>query len=341
MPEATEITKIFGGHPELFPGATKHSRVLIVDDDDGIRDILRQVLIAEQYEVMTAANGLEALDIMSRNSFDLIMTDAMMPRLDGYELIRTIKENPLTRLIPCVMVTALDSRDAWVAGITVGADDFLTKPIDHIILLARVKSLTSLKRFTDELVHAQEVIYALARTVELRDGYTLGHSERVNGWSRAFAQSIGFVNHELLIIDHASILHDIGKIGVPDSILQKNGPLDSDEWVVMRQHPEVGAAICSPLKMLEPVLPLIRSHQERWNGTGYPDGLSGDDIPIGAQLIATVDAWDALITDRPYRKGMEKKTAIKTLERETENGLWQPELINLWLSGVTDNKWGL
>jgi putative two-component system response regulator len=306
-------------------------KILVVDDVmDNIR-LISNILNRNNsvYHIRYATNGDEALKVVSSFLPDLIMLDVVMPGMDGFSVCRMLKENALTRLIPVVMITALDSQQDRLRGLEAGVDDFISKPFNVYELLARVKNLLKLRSYINELEHAEQVIFSLARAVEAKDTYTEGHCERLSILAQRLGQKLNLNEQDITILKRGGILHDIGKIAIDDSILQKPGPLTEEEFHMIKTHPEVGENICSPLKTLQPLLPIIRSHQERFDGSGYPDGLAGNDIPINARIIGIVDCFDALTTDRPYRLAVSQSEALQIMEEETRLGLWDPQLFEM------------
>ncbi len=297
------------------------SRILIVDDDDRNLKLIEAMLRVHAYEVIKASNGEDALSALRQADFDLILSDVMMPGMDGFELCRRIKQNSSMRMIPIIMLTALDDVESKVKAIESGADDFMNKPPNKMELYARIKSLIHLKRIISKMASIHNVIFSLANTVEAKDGYTQGHIERVSNLAVCIGRRIGAAEAEIEALKLGGALHDIGKIAVPDQILNKPGPLSPEEWEIMKKHTDVGFRICLPLKdNLGMALAVVRHHHEKLDGTGYPDGLKGDQISMVARIMAVVDIYDALITDRPYRKGMSREDAIRILEEEGQMG---------------------
>lgn len=297
-----------------------HSTILIADDDRVTRGHLAQLLRKEGYEVVPARDGLEALAFIEVRDFDLILLDVQMPGLDGFSVCRAVKERAETRLVPVVMVTVLDDLRSRIDGINAGADDFLTKPVNRLELIARVKSLVRLKTFTDELENAELVLSTLALSIEAKDAYTEAHCRRLVGFSVALAQRLGRSEAECIALRRGSRVHDIGKVAVPENVLRKAGPLSGDEWQLVKDHCVIGERICRPMRSFRDVLPIIRSHHEKLDGSGYPDGLKADQIPFTARLLQVVDIYDALTTDRPYRKGLSSSNALQILKEEAERG---------------------
>ncbi|HKV03947.1 MAG TPA: HD domain-containing phosphohydrolase [Candidatus Acidoferrales bacterium] len=303
-------------------------RILIVDDESAARIALATLLRREGFEVSDASGGEAALVQCASFRPDLILLDIVMPGMDGFEVCRRIKATPETRLTPVVLITGLTTTEDRIKGINAGADDFLSKPIDINELLARSRSLLRLKQFTDELENAEGVLFSLAYSIEARDPYTLGHCERLAEVSARLGEKLGLPDEDIKALRRAGIVHDIGKVVVPDAILLKHGPLSEEETEVMRKHPVVGERICAPLRTFRLVLPIIRHHHERHDGSGYPDGLRGNDIPLTAAILQLADVYDALTTDRPYRKASTSEVALKIMDDEAARGWWDRNLFN-------------
>jgi cyclic di-GMP phosphodiesterase len=321
-----------------LPVEASRSHILVVDDTALNRQFLKDELEEEGYVVSTAEDGEQALAVVAENPPDLILLDIMMPKLDGYEACRRLKSDERTILIPVVMVTALTASHERIKGIEVGADDFLSKPYNRLELLTRVRSLLKLKRHTDELENAETVLFTLALSVEAKDPYTNNHCDRLARYSVALGQKLGLSPEQLKALHRGGILHDLGKIGVPDSVLLKPGPLNDVERAVIREHPAIGERICAPLKSLRLVLPIIRHHHERWNGTGYPDGLAGEAIPITARILQSVDIYDALTTERPYKPAYAREQACAIMREETAKGWWDPNTVAALIALVSNGN---
>jgi putative two-component system response regulator len=300
--------------------------ILVADDQAPNRELLDELLSAEGFNVISAQDGVFALEQIASTQVDLVLLDVVMPRLTGFEVCQKIKSNPETDLIPVVLITALSNKEDRLEGIKVGADDFLTRPVDRAELLARVRSLIKLKSRTDELERAESVLFSLARSIESKDPYTLGHCERLAEYSVSLGEQVGLPEDQITALRRAGVVHDIGKVAVPDAILLKPGRLTEEEWKVIRQHPIVGERICAPLKSFRLVLPIIRHHHEKYNGTGYPDGLAGDAIPLAARVLQIVDVFDALTTERPYKKAFSATEALQTMKEEVAKGWWDPQV---------------
>jgi putative two-component system response regulator len=313
-------------------------RVLIVEDDAQVRRVLTGMLERQGCAVESLDNGADALTRCEQDPApDLVLLDVMMPGATGFEICRAIKANPKTRLVPVVLVTGLGGSADRVAGIDAGADDFLTKPFDRVELSARVRSLLRLKAYTDELEHAESVLFALARSIEARDPYTAGHCERLSRYATALGTHLGLDEEDLTALWKAGIVHDLGKIGVPDAILLKPGPLTPEERRVIEHHPVTGDEICRPIRSFSRVRPIIRHHHERQDGSGYPDGLQGDEVPLTARVLQVVDVFDALTTTRPYREALSPKVALDTLEREVARGWWDGNIVRAFTDLVTSS----
>ena len=314
-------------------------KILVVDDDAANRELLQEFLLAEGLEVVTASDGRSSLEEFARTKPDMVLLDVSMPLVDGFEVCRRLKSNAETRLTPVVLVTALSATEDRVRGIQAGADGFLTKPVDHSELAAQVRSLLSLKAYTDELERAESVLFALARTIEGKDPSTEGHCERLQDYAAGLGQRIGLPEDKIIALRRAGIVHDIGKVAVPDAILLKPGRLTPEEFRVIQQHPVVGERICAPLKSFRLLLPIIRHHHEKLNGSGYPDGLEGDAIPITARVLQIVDVYDALTTKRPYKQALSIADALGIMEEEVAKGWWDPDIFAEFKRAVTGPNW--
>jgi putative two-component system response regulator len=299
----------------------------VVDDLPSSRDLLARCLAPDQHVVNFASDGQAALDSVRRDPPDIVLMDVMMPGLDGIEVCRALKDDPDTRLVPVVLVTASVDTDR-IRGIEAGADDFLSKPFNRHELRARVRSLVRIKRFTDDLDTAEAVIISLALTIEARDPHTEGHCQRLARYANALGRSIGLSHDEVMVLTRGAYLHDIGKIGVPDAVLLKPGRLTSEEYEQIKQHTVIGDHLCGQLRVLRPVRPIVRHHHERLDGSGYPDGLRGDAIPLLAQIIGIVDVFDALTTSRPYKAAFPVETACDELLGEASRGWRRLDLVN-------------
>jgi len=302
--------------------------ILVADDHGPNRVLLEEMLTAAGFSVSTASDGASALRMFESVRPDLVLLDVMMPHPHGFEVCQQIKSNKDTCLTPVILVTALSNTEDRVRGITAGADDFLTKPVDRSELLARVRSLLKLKAHTDELERAESVLFALAHSIEGKDPYTQDHCARLSDYASRLGEHLRLPPDQLTALYRAGIVHDIGKVAVPDAILLKPGRLTEEEWIIMRQHPVVGERICAPLKSFRLVLPIIRHHHEKLDGTGYPDGLKGEEIPITARILQIVDVYDALTTARPYKRALSSVEALEIMAQEVRQGWWDSNVFS-------------
>jgi putative two-component system response regulator len=313
-------------------------RVLVVDDNPDMAELMRELLASRGYDVVTVRDAGEAEVEIHHHLPDLILSDVVMPGRSGYELCHQLKEDPTTRLIPFLLITGLSDREDKVKGIEAGADDFLNKPIFPAELFARVKSLLKLKEFTDELETAESVLCTLGLSVEARDPYTEGHCERLAKRAEALGRHLGLDEDQIIALRRGGYLHDLGKIAVPDEILKKGSNLTPDEWKIMKQHPVTGENICKPLKSLRLVLPIIRFHHEHSDGSGYPDGLTGREIPLLPRILQVVDVYDALRTARPYKPAQSHEQAALTMRVEAQSGLWDEDLVAQFFSLLSQRQ---
>jgi len=326
------------GLADSLPDDRARTRILAVDDSALDCEILKDVLSGEGYQVSTARDGVEALAKVAEAPPDLVLLDVIMPNLNGYEVCRRLKSDAHTILIPVVMITSLQATEERIRGIEAGADDFLGKPFNRQELITRVRSLLKLKRHTDELENAETVLFSLALGVEAKDPYTTGHCDRLARYSVALGRKLGLSAEYIKALHRGGILHDVGKIGIPDSILLKPDRLTTEERVVIKTHPAIGERICAPLKSLRLVLPIIRHHHERWDGSGYPDGVAGESIPLTARILQVVDLFDALTTQRPYKSALPLEEAFVLMREETHKGWWDARLIEGFISLVEEER---
>jgi len=307
------------------------TKALIVDDDPTCVDLAGRLMRRLGYSVTTAVDGADAFDAILRDRPDIVLLDVEMPHLNGIEVCRRLKSDPVTRLIPVVLITGLSDTEDRVRGIDAGADDFLTKPFRQEELEARVRSLTRLKRYTDELESAESVILSLALTIEARDQYTKGHCERLAQYATALGADLALSGDEREALFRGGYLHDIGKIGIPDHVLLKPSSLTREEFALMKEHTIIGDRLCGTLQSLRLVRPIVRHHHERLDGSGYPDGLSGDDIPLLAQIVGIVDAYDAMTTTRPYRQAWTPERAYEDLWNDAAKGVSRRDLVEAFV----------
>jgi len=302
--------------------------------------MLEHTLRAHGYCVLAATNGDEAVSILEGHTVDLALIDVLMPGQNGFAVCRRFKARAETRLTPVVLISGLGRVEDRIRGLEAGADDFLCKPVRQEELLARVKSLVRLKRFIDEMESAETVLFALARSIEAKDAYTQGHGDRLSHYSLALAERLGLPDEDQLALRRGGVLHDVGKVAVPEWVLLKPGPLNATERKLMEAHPITGERICAPLKSFRNLLPIIRWHHERQNGTGYPDRLSGSEIPTTTRVLQTADIYDSLTTDRPYRRALTSEHAFTVMHEEVRRGWWDGALVDEFedlLKGIAAN----
>ena len=319
------------------------SMVLIVDDEYIGRETLQSVLEGEGYQLEMAENGMQAIEKAKKLLPDVILLDVMMPGMTGFEVCQRIRSDPEIAEIPIIVLTALDDRDALLTALKSGADDFISKPFDRYELRARLLGITRLNRYQKliqertklQQAHAQllsayeATIAGWSHAMDLRDKETEGHSRRVTDLTAKLAQSLGLSDEQIAHLRRGAMLHDMGKIGIPDSILLKPAALTDEEWIIMRKHPQLAYDMLYPIEYLRPALEIPLSHHEKWDGTGYPRGLKGEEIPLAARLFAVVDVWDALTSDRPYRPAWSEEEALNYI-REQSGKHFDPQVVDLF-----------
>jgi putative two-component system response regulator len=324
----------------FFPHArpstdSRRPRILVVDDDPQNRKLLRMFLATQDYDVAEAGSGQEALGIIRAEDVDLVLLDVMMPGMNGFDVCQRLKGQESTQGLPVILVTALDDTESKVKGIEAGADDFIAKPINFEELSARTASLVRLKKINSSMTSVENVLLSLAAAVEAKDAYTQGHTDRAARLAMNLGRQLCLSATEIHCLRIGGILHDVGKIGVPESILNKEGPLTAEEWQVMKTHPEVGFRICESLgRTLGEALEVIRHHHEKLDGSSYPDGLKGEQISMASRIMAVVDIYDALITDRPYRKAMPAPQAFAILKKEAAEGKLDQSVVDALIHEV-------
>ncbi|MBI3048815.1 MAG: response regulator [Acidobacteria bacterium] len=313
------------------------TNVLVADDTASVRLLFQKLLTAEGYHVISVTDGLAALDAVRLHRPDVILLDVGMPGMNGIEVCRRLKTEPATRLTPVVLVTGLSELQDRIKGIEAGADDFLSKPVHPHELRARVASLSRLKHLTDALDSAEAAFMALALTIEARDPTMKGHCERLATHAVTVGRTLGLPADDLDALHRGGYLHDVGKVGVPDSVLLKPGPLTDTEFALMKRHTEIGDSLCAPLQSLRHVRPIVRSHHERLDGSGYPNGLCGDEIPVLAQIVGIVDVYDAMTSHRPYREALDSEAATRLLVTEVERRRFSKMYVEAFLDTLRMN----
>jgi putative two-component system response regulator len=314
--------------PDVRPRRPRSAgTILVVDDLDANLRMLEDILASEGHQVLTARDGDEAHRVVAAAHPDLVLSDVRMPTLDGFELCRALKADPDTRLLPVVLMTGASELRDRIRAIECGANDFITKPIDQAELTARVRSLMQIKRFTDDLDSAEAVLRSLALMIEVRDSYTEGHCQRLSEYATELGALMDLSDEDLDVLGRGGYFHDIGKIALPDAILLKPGALTREEFERVKEHPVIGDRLCGDLRSLHRVRAIVRHHHERLDGSGYPDGLKGDEIPLLAQIIGVVDVYDAMTTNRPYRTARSSEEALAELARDVQRGWRRADIV--------------
>lgn len=305
-------------------------KILIIEDNADSAEVLKDILLKEGYNCDIAGTGQEAILMTSINSYSLILLDIMLKDVSGFELLEKFVNEAFTSRTPVILLTALNDTKSRIKGYNLGCSDFISKPYNHFELIARIRNHIRLRDALDDLEDTNNVLYTLAATIEAKDPYTRGHSQRVGKFCYEVAGELGWKDSECIKFQRAGLLHDIGKIGVPDSILTKNDKLTLEEYKIMKTHPILSAEICKSLMRLQGIIPAIKYHHERIDGKGYPDGLAGDKIPLGARIMAVCDSWDAMTSNRAYRKMLKKQDVFRVLEEES-GSQWDPKIVDVFI----------
>ncbi|HUP62223.1 MAG TPA: HD domain-containing phosphohydrolase [Thermoanaerobaculia bacterium] len=312
----------------MGPRPVPKARVLCVDDNKLNRELIASIVADEGMNIVLAENGREAIEILDRESADVVLLDLVMPVQDGASTLKELRADPRHEFLPVIVLTSHRNSQMRQEAIVAGADDFINYPLNRLELVTRIHSLLRISEYHSDLEQTQNVICALALALEAKDRYTRGHSQRVGDLARKFALHVGLHADDAERIRIAGLLHDIGKIAVPENLLNKQGPLTREEFMRVIDHPVIGEEMVRPLTTLTSVLKLIRHHHERYDGRGYPDGLRGDNIPHEVRLLSIVDAYDALTSHRAYRPApLTHEAAIATLRRESAGGKWDPAMV--------------
>ncbi len=337
----------------------ERAKILVVDDEDGNLRLTESRLSPLDYEVILARDGEEALTKVKETPPDVILLGTLMPKIDGFEVTRRLKQDEATKAIPVVMMTAQSEVEERLKALEAGADDFLTKPVDEVELRARVNSLLKVKAYNDHLFNYQkeletevtkrtqdlakafqkvkvaslDTVYRLSRAAEYKDEDTGAHVQRMSHYSSAIARAMGLDDEFVESVLWASPMHDIGKIGIPDRVLQKPGKLDPDEWVIMRQHTTIGAEILKDASadFIKLAADIALTHHEKWDGSGYPQGMKGSDIPLAGRIVALADVFDALTSERPYKAPFPLEKALAII-KDSQGSHFDPELVDVFCS---------
>ena len=314
--------------------------VLIIEDEPTQRALLSKVLERVGYDTLGVGNGEMGLRAIVEYSPQMVLLDLSLPGIDGFEICRRLRADPLTATLPVIIITAHTSMEDMVAALDAGADDFLAKPVQQVELLARIRSAMRLRRAITSLERATQIVAALANAVEAKDVGLVHHCRWLAHHAARVGANVGLRGEALEAVAYGALLHDVGKIGVPEHLLRKEGPLSDEEWSLMRRHPEIGERICQPLRASLTFAPIIRHHHERFGGGGYPDGLRGEGIPLGARIVAIADAYEAMVHGRPYQPAQAHERVRDEL-LQLRGKQFDPELVPIFLDELERDSQGL
>ncbi len=309
------------------------SSILIIEDNMHMAELVEHYLVLEGYVVYKAFDGRSGLELFYKKKPDLVISDVIMPYMNGYQLCAEIKSHNENRLVPVVLLTSLNDNDSKILGIEAGADDFLIKPVNRYLLLSRIKSLLKNKKLNEKLDNSWSMLFSLVKVIEAKDPYTEKHGIRVAQLSYTLGKELQLSEELSDVLAQGGVLHDIGKVGIPDSILGKNGALSDEEFDTMKTHTTIGYNICKDLRSLKDIADIIYSHHENYDGSGYPQGLRKDEIPLCAQIVALADVYDALRSDRSYRKKLSFDQTIDII-RQGKGKRFDPELTDIFIHKV-------
>ena len=329
--------------------STNGHPILVVDDEEGAREALRMIL-KDDHPLIFAKDGTECLKLVQKENPRCVLLDIRLPGVDGIEVLQKIKE--LRPELPVIVISAVGSHKVVIDALKLGAIDFVAKPIDVIQVrnvvrraMLQVTSDTSLGPNTkkkgiptvEEVLEATylNVIKTLCKILVKKDPYTRQHSQQVTYFSLVIGRALGFSKEELLVLEQAALLHDIGKIGIPDHILHKPGPLSASEWELMKQHPNIGQEILEHIQVLHLEQNTVRHHHERYDGKGYPTGLKGEEIPVYARILNIADSFHAMVSDRPYRKALPIERAVEELQKN-RGTQFDPQLVDVFVKGLKE-----
>jgi len=318
----------------LLPHNNSMPRVLVVDDMATNRELVMRALKPRGYDVREATGGRQALAMINMEHFDVILLDIKLPDMNGLDVCRHLRENPDFAFLPIIAVTSLSDPKDIADGLNAGITEYVTKPFNFLELSARIKAVIEHKRVLDHLDHTEAVLFALARIVEAKDMMDKSHCDRLAFASMVFGVELGLSYAEIEALRRGGVLHDIGKLAIPERILHKKTPLSDDEWTILKKHPTIGAEICSSLRSIGETMDIVLYHHERWDGSGYPKGLKGENIPLLARVFQIVDVYEAMSQGRRTKDALEHEVVIETMEEETQAGFWDPNLMEKFLDIV-------
>ncbi len=306
------------------------TNILVADGDDHYRQLYSDLLQSEGFETFCAKDVDQALTVLRQGHIDLALVDGTMPKTNGMTICRELRSNPETRLIPILLFSSRKSTHGYEMKIEMGADAdaFLVRPKSGTELITQVNALLERKHLSDDVETIEKLLLTLAQVVEAKNPYTAGHGHRVSRTALSLAVHIGLSSEDQELVRRGALLHDIGKVGIPDDILLKLGVLEGDERAIVKSHPLLGERICAPIDSFRPLLQIIRNHHERLDGSGYPDGLRGSQIPILTRIVSVADVFDALTTRRQYRDSFSRTQAIQQIRREAERGWWDLDVLH-------------
>lgn len=317
------------------------SAILVAHQDPAIGRELRETLTSDGHSVHVVGDRSAALYQARTGHPDVVLLSVDVAGRDDLALCRQLRFDSQTRFVPIILVSDHADRESRIRGLEAGADDFLSAPVDRAELTARVRSLTRLKRSTDEMDSATAIITTLAVMIETRDGYSEGHCHRMANYATALGRALGLDDADLQALHRGGFLHDIGMLAIPDSVLRIQGPLTPEQYELVRSHTIIGDELCSNLRSLQSIRPIVRSHHERLDGSGYPDGLRGDQVPLLAQIIGIVDAFDGITSRRAYHQEQPAAEALTQLRRHVSLGWRRDDLVSAFADLVLDGKLGL
>jgi putative two-component system response regulator len=308
----------------------KPARLLIVDDEPQVASLLRRFVSQEGYDVSVAHNGDSAVEWLDDNCPDVAVFDIKMPGVTGIDLCRKLKADRATRLIPVVIITGHATVEEQLEAVDAGADDVISKPVNSEQFRIRLRSLVRMKRYTDDLESAGAVMMTLAMMIESRDGSAEGHCHRIANHAVSLGRQVGLHGEALQTLRRGGFLHDIGMLAIPDRVLNKPGSLEPEEYALVQSHTVIGESLISGLRSLQAVRPIVRHHHERLDGSGYPDGLRGDEVPLAAQIVGLVDAYESMTFTKAYQTSLPQEQALHNLRGQAARGWRHPDLVEMF-----------